>query len=1022
MGTTMSRTVLLCLLAILCIPASASAQYFGRNKVRYEDFDFRVIETEHFDLYNYEATSQEAVEDAARMAERWYGRFSKVFNHRFEERKPLILYADQPDFQQTNTTPGFVSQSTGGFTEGLKDRVVLPLTETYGETDHVLGHELVHVFQFDMAQAETGGGLTGFQRLPLWFVEGLAEYLSLGRADVHTAMWMRDAVLRDDLPTLRDLSTDPDYFPYRYGQAFWAYVAGHYGDNIVPALYRAAGQQGIEAAVETILHSNTDSLSQQWIRATREHFVPLVRGRGAPEEIGEPILAREAYDNEWSLAPVLSPDGRRVIFLSQRDLFTIDLFVADAETGEIQGKLAETVRNPHFDAIAFLGSSGTWSPDGRQFAFITYAEGDNEIAIADVADRDVVRTLDLPGVGTVYDVAWSPDGSSIAFSGGAGGITDLYRADLATGEVERLTQGPYAELQPAWSPDGSTLAFATDRGEETDLERLRFAPMGLGVLDVATGRVEVHRPFAGAKHINPQYAPDGQSLYFLSDRGGFSDVYRLDRASGQVFQVTEVATGVSGITALSPALSVASGTGRLAFSVFRDGGYHAYALDAGRARGEPVTASPTGSDLAGILPPADPSEPALVDRYLEDLATGLPASPAFAERPYDVDLQLDYVAPPSAGVAVDRFGASIGGSIGFFFSDMLGDHQLGLGVQANGTLEDLGGRLIYVNRDNRISWGGSVGRTTYRSAFGRVSGTTVEGVPARVVEIILDRTFFTGGSVMAEYPFSTTRRIEGDLGFTRVGFDREVDRAIVIGNTVVSEEKENLDAADPLNLGHASVALVEDFSFFGFTSPVRGGRSRFEVGGNTGTLDFASVLADWRRYFFARPVTLAVRAFHLGRYAADAENFDRLTPLFVGYPTLVRGYEAGSFEPEECSIVPEEPEACPEFDRLVGSRLGVANLEFRAPLFGTEEYGLLGGGFFPTELALFADGGVAWTSDESPELAFERESTERIPVFSAGGALRFNLFGSVVAELYYAYPFQRPESGWRWGFQIAPGW
>ncbi|MFN2420964.1 MAG: hypothetical protein ABR527_06240, partial [Gemmatimonadota bacterium] len=68
------------------------------------------------------------------------------------------------------------------------------------------------------------------------------------------------------------------------------------------------------------------------------------------------------------------------------------------------------------------------------------------------------------------------------------------------------------------------------------------------------------------------------------------------------------------------------------------------------------------------------------------------------------------------------------------------------------------------------------------------------------------------------------------------------------------------------------------------------------------------------------------------------------------------------------------------------------------------------------------DGGVAWTKDESPEFKFERNSAERIPVFSVGASLRVNLFGALIGEFYYSYPFQRPEDAGHFGFQIAPGW
>src|SRR4030095_4306004 len=95
--------------------------------------------------------------------------------------------------------------------------------------------------------------------------------------------------------------------------------------------------------------------------------------------------------------------------------------------------------------------------------------------------------------------------------------------------------------------------------------------MILALMDRTSGNVRELQLFPGAKHINPQFTPDGRQLYFVSDRDGFSDIYRLDLASNQVFQVTRSSTGVSGITANSPTLSVASQTGRLVFSVLNNG-------------------------------------------------------------------------------------------------------------------------------------------------------------------------------------------------------------------------------------------------------------------------------------------------------------------------------------------------------------------------------------------------------------------------------------------------------------------
>jgi hypothetical protein len=256
---------------IVGLATAADAQYFGRNKVLYEKFDFKVLATDHFDIYYY-PEEQAAVQLAARMAERWYARLSKVLRHELSGRQPLILYAAHPHFQQTNALSGEIGEGTGGVTEMFKRRIVLPFAGGMAETDHVLGHELVHAFQYDMASERDAQGRQvgpGVMMLPLWFIEGMAEYLSIGNVDANTAMWVRDASAREKMPTIDKLD-DPDFFPYRYGHAFWAYVAGRWGDQAVGDLLRATGPRGdIEQAIVAVLGVDKDTLSKDWHEATR---------------------------------------------------------------------------------------------------------------------------------------------------------------------------------------------------------------------------------------------------------------------------------------------------------------------------------------------------------------------------------------------------------------------------------------------------------------------------------------------------------------------------------------------------------------------------------------------------------------------------------------------------------------------------------------------------------------------------------------------------------------------------------
>jgi Tol biopolymer transport system component len=877
------------------------------------------------------------------------------------------------------------------------------------------------------------------ERLPLWLVEGMAEYLSLGREDALTAMWLRDAALRGDVPTIDQLTRDTRYFPYRYGQALWAYVAGRWGDRAVTDLFRFATRAGWEPALQRVLGLTSEQLSQQWITSIRSTYLPLIAGRQRPQDAGERVL----YEDEigaFNLSPVISPDGRYVAYFTRKGLFSIDLYVADARTGKTVKKLTSPNRNPHFDALSFISSAGTWSPDGQKFAFAVYAEGDMDLAILDVNSAHIERQVHLPNIGAIANPAWSPDGSRIAFSGMHGGVSDLYVMEVGTDHVQQLTNDKFGDIQPAWSPDGRAIAFATDRGPTTDFTKLTFGPMNLAILDVGTKEVRVLSPFAGAKHINPQYSPDGRELFFIADHEGFSDLYRMDLASGSVFQITRLATGVSGITALSPAMSVAQRSGRVLFSVFEKTGYNVYGLDPERAVGTPVqTGNEPERNIASLLPPVESFGTGLVAEYLADPNTGLPPSATqFAKEDYRPHLMLDFLGQPSFGVGATRFGPALSGGVSAYFSDMLGDHQLGAAVQAQGSLKDVGGQVFYRNSEHRWNWAASAGHIPYLTGS-RYGGYDSQG--NAVIQDYLQRIYVDQLVGFAYRPFSQTRRLEFSAGYTRLAYNTELHNYILSpSGQIIDENRQEINdpLLRPLNFFEGAVALVGDNANFGFTSPVVGQRYRLEVSPTFGTLQYQTGLIDYRRYLFANPVAFAFRAMHYGRYGKDSDS-ERLTPLYIGYENFVRGYAIESFDAAECSSNPLSNNTgaeCPAFNRLIGSRLAVANFEMRIPLFGVPGFGLINMPFLPTEIAPFFDAGLAWwggTGDlamangltitrDKPRLAFDRNSDDRVPVFSTGISARMNILGYLVLEAYYAYPFQRPAKGWHWGFQVSPGW
>jgi Tol biopolymer transport system component len=1057
--------LLVVLLAALLPVPEASAQYFGRNRVQYEEYDFKTLETDHF-IFHFYPAEEAAVRDAARMAERWYERHTEVFLHRFDEKKPIIFYANDADFQQTNVAQQSIGPGTGGFTEPLRERVVMPFSASYGETDHVLGHELVHSFQYDLALNADSLGIR-LQNLPLWMVEGMAEYLSVGRRSSHTAMWMRDAVRRDAMPSFKELANPREYFPYRYGQAYLAYIGGKYGDQAVPNLFKRGGQVGLDSAYVELFNVTADSLTREWAQATREAYLPLMEGRTSPDSIGETVLAPDIDAGRTNIAPSLSPDGRYVAFISERDLFQFNLYVADAETGEVIAELDRAGTTGHFNALRFIGSAGTWSPDGRRLAFVSSAEGDNQITIWNVQTEEIERSFKVKGVTALKNPAWSPGGTRLAFSGTEGGKSDLYVLDLESNAVRQLTNDRYADLQPTWSPDGETLAFVTDRAETTLDTLVLSKNMDLGLIDVESRAVTVREPFGDALHHNPQFSPDGRSLYFISDQDGFKDVYRMERASGALHRVTHLKTGVSGITALSPAMSVARRSGEMMLSVYGGGRYTGVRLDPDSIAGTPLAEGPSRqaapavppapdttdgngaatdtSRYAGLLPPFSARGEGLVASNLADPTSGLPpSSTTYEVEEFEPSLSLEAIAPPSVGASVGgRLGGGLAGGIGFRFGDMLGHQTLTVSVQARGTIRDIGGGLSYVNRRGQLNWGGALSHRPVVFSANNVqvpdpSGQRIDGIAS-----VVQRAYITSANGLVSYPLDPTRRFEFTPGVTRYGFGINIQDLGVQGDLSVDELNRRLEAAgvrspfaddlSPKYLATAGAAYVRDFSVSALTGPIRGGRWRLGVTPTLGSQNFVTARADVRRYFYKKPFTLALQGLHVGNYGAEFGEGLGIGNEYLGEPYrqgFVRGYNVSDIaqsirENGGCTPVDGSPtrSQCAEIDRLFGTRSLMGRVELRVPLLGPERLSLLPFPYVPTTLGVFTDGGVTWTADQGPDFTFDagRSGATNIPVVSSGITARFNILGALLLETYVARPFQRSDTTWTWGVRLSPG-
>jgi hypothetical protein len=412
-----------------------------------------------------------------------------------------------------------------------------------------------------------------------------------------------------------------------------------------------------------------------------------------------------------------------------------------------------------------------------------------------------------------------------------------------------------------------------------------------------------------------------------------------------------------------------------------------------------------------------------VATYLRSPLQGLAPTETFTTVKYKPSLALDYIAPPSVSVGVGDFGTGIGGGTAFYWSDLLGRHNLTTVVQTSfstengGFMNNFGAIGSYANQKSRWTWGVIGGQVPYVSGdFRRTVDTTGQGVLIDTSTLFWQKNREVAG--IFAYPFNRAQRLEFSGGYRNISFDGQTRTQVYSLTTglLILDDTDDLPTPESLSMGTVSGALVYDTSIFGGTSPVTGQRYRFELERSAGSLNYSGVLADYRRYFqLARPLTLAGRLLHYGRYGGDSED-PRLQELFIGSTSLVRGYTAESFTPDDCGAASSQVVGCPAFDRLVGSRIAVANAELRVPILGM--LGLIHSpGVPPVETALFYDAGAAWTRGDKVNFL----GGSRRPVTSYGATVRVNILGFAIGEINYAHPNDRPAKRWVWEFNLSPG-
>ena len=857
------------LLVAAVVAPPARAQYlFGQNKVVYGAKDWKILSTPRLDVYYYHGEDQLA-EVLAAFAEEVCVEYEAYFRHKFEEKIPLILYASHHDFKQTNVIDMLISDYVGGFTESIRGRVAIPHTGSMTQLRNVTRHELVHAFMNDkMTKVMTTKRRYNYAGPPLWFSEGMAEYVALRRPDTEARMFMRDLVVNDNLVELPDMwRIHGSFLMYKEGESLVGYIANRFGDEAIAQLLDNWWMSDrFDRVLRATLGIDIETLNRDWKRWLKRRWYPTVLENEWPDQHGIALTHGGLNTRPAPYTATARDSGAcDFVFLSAR-AGSVDLMYARARSDSLLHpnqpayEFETLVRGGRSDRVESIPpfSSGP-EIHGHRVAFTTKSGASDALVVWDLEAKAEVDRFAFDDLTVLGSPTWSPDGESIAFTGlDHRGWPDVYRVRVADGALDRLTYDPADDRDPDWSHDGTRLVWSSDRDA-----RGRDGVYHLWMLDLASAHATCVTSGAfddGA----PSWSEDDTQVLFTSDRNGQSNVYLLDVASRQMTRLTATLGGLFNPQWLP-------GSESFVASSFSNVSYNVYRFDVGRRW--PVDAEPEPEVVAEVAPP--PAVTTVTGGVPGDwLRTS--ALQRFQRRDYRVQFGLDFVR---TAVAYDPdFMNATGGQLGF--TDMLGNHQMFVHVSNSADDFDAFWRHLnlgftYTNLENRLNY--SLGAFHLSSVYD----------PSLDIYRYERRTGILGG---LQYPLSRFRRLETML--------------------VARTSEREFDSRGTSVLVSTFGAFVHDNTIWSMAGPTEGMRFNTTLGhtfdvtgkGRGGT----SAQIDLRRY-----VPLPMRTVFAARAVGRANWGPDLGFFFLGGSFDMRGYSRRE---------------------LFGRRMAMLNGELRFPL------------------------------------------------------------------------------------------
>lgn len=830
--------VVLAVLVLLGQSLSAQFYYFGHNKVQYTEFDWQILRTEHFDIYYY-PEMKELAEQGAAFAETSYKLLESRFNHSLADRVPLIFYSSHLHFQQTNTTDGFIPEGVGGFFEFMKGRVVIPADGSLARFRHVIRHELVHVFMHSkISRVLVDHRLPQDRMPPLWFTEGLAEAWSTVPDD-QSEMLIRDAVLNNYIVPLQSMeSIYGTFLMYKQGQYILRYIEETYGEQTILLMMENFWRStSFSEVMKASIGKNYKELDEEWLYAFKKRYYPVL-ATGDFTGQRSSVIVKKGFNTKPAFYQ--HDTTREVYFIGNHTGYTSIYKVnlngpADEEREPslvIQGE-----KNDEFETFHIFQSKMDISKEGM-LAFVTKKGETDALHLYDVRTKDLVRTLQFPGLVVYASPSWSPDGKRLSFSASdRGGRMDLYTYDLGREMLVRVTDDVYEDRDPVWSPAGDALIFSSDRTASPNGDVYNLFRIDIGsraIVPVTTGP---------NNYYAPSFSPDGRFLTFTTTLDGAQNIWAI-RAS-QIGAPEAEAVRVTNFTgpAFDPQWTERN---ELLFSGFENYSFRIHSIADVPARIETSSVRQRYRLPASITP-------------WQPVTIAADTSVKFEQ--YRGEYSLDVA---QGQVFTDPVYGTSGGGTAVAVSDVLGNDQYYflLSNTAQSTEDFLGGFNLAVTH---VSLGQ---RMNYATGIFHFSGPRYDLTDPD--QFVNERSF--GGFFVLSYPLTKFQRIESGIS---------------LGNS----DKFNYTTFRPrkaLILSN-SFTYVHDNSLWMQTGPIDGSRFlatlAYTQDVQYGNVGYYTVITDYRIYNrMSERTALATRFMLMYNEGQEARRY------FMGGSWDMRGY------------------------------------------------------------------------------------------------------------------------------------